>query len=56
MLYSHPPMRLTSFSVQNYRGFADRTEVELRPLTLLFGYNSAGFSSPSPAASWIPPR
>jgi predicted ATPase len=44
-------MRLTSFSVQNYRGFADRTEVELRPLTLLFGYNSAGKSA---LLRWLP--
>lgn len=51
MLYSLPPMRLTSFSVQNYRGFADRTEVELRPLTLLFGYNSAGKSA---LLRWLP--
>jgi AAA ATPase domain len=44
-------MRLTSFSVQNYRGFADRADVELRPLTLLFGYNSAGKSA---LLRWLP--
>jgi len=44
-------MRLTSFSVQNYRGFADRTTVELRALTLLFGYNSAGKSA---LLRWLP--
>lgn len=36
---------LTSFSVENYRAFADETTIELRPLTLLFGYNNAGKSA-----------
>jgi predicted ATPase len=44
-------MRLTGFSVQNYRGFAELTAVELRPLTLLFGYNSAGKSA---LLRWLP--
>ncbi|WP_437793724.1 AAA family ATPase [Sorangium sp. So ce693] len=38
-------MSLTSFSVEGYRSFVRRTLVELRPLTLLFGYNSAGKSA-----------
>lgn len=38
-------MPLTAFSVENYRSFADRTRLDLRPLTLLFGYNSAGKSA-----------
>jgi len=38
-------MTLASFTVDNYRSFADPTLIELRPLTLLFGYNSAGKSS-----------
>jgi hypothetical protein len=33
------------FEVERYRSFASRTRVELRPLTLLFGYNSAGKSA-----------
>lgn len=38
-------MALASFALENYRGFADRVEIELRPLTLFFGYNSAGKSA-----------
>ena len=33
------------FEVERYRSFASRTRVELKPLTLLFGYNSAGKSA-----------
>jgi hypothetical protein len=36
---------LTAFSIENYRAFADETTIELRPLTLLFGYNNAGKSA-----------
>lgn len=36
---------LAAFSVTNYRSFVDFTRVELRPLTLLFGYNNAGKSA-----------
>ena len=36
---------LTSFAVANYRSFVDRTRIELRPLTLLFGPNNAGKSA-----------
>jgi hypothetical protein len=36
---------LTAFTVENYRSFVDRTRIELRPLTLLFGYNNAGKSA-----------
>ncbi len=38
-------MRLSAIFFENYRAFADEARVELRPLTLLFGYNSAGKSS-----------
>lgn len=38
-------MALATFEVENYRSFAHRTRIELRPLTLLFGYNSAGKSA-----------
>ncbi len=38
-------MRVESFSVSNYRSFAERIEIRLRPLTLFYGYNSAGKSS-----------
>jgi len=38
-------MRLASISFQNYRSFAETQSLHLRPLTLLFGYNSAGKSA-----------
>ena len=39
------PIMLTSFSLENYRAFLEKTTVELRPLTLLFGYNNVGKSA-----------
>jgi predicted ATPase len=36
---------LSSISVANYRSFAERTDLDLRPLTLLYGRNGAGKSS-----------
>lgn len=38
-------MHLARFSVENYRGFVQQAKLELRPLTLFFGYNSAGKSA-----------
>lgn len=38
-------MPLAAFTVEKYRSFVRPTRIELRPLTLLFGYNSAGKSS-----------
>ena len=38
-------MPLASFTVERYRSFVRPTRVALRPLTLLFGYNSAGKSA-----------
>ena len=38
-------MRLSAVFFENYRAFVDETRIELRPLTLLFGYNGAGKSS-----------
>ncbi|MEO7331862.1 MAG: AAA family ATPase [Minicystis sp.] len=38
-------MSLTSYTVEGYRSFVRRTSVQLRPLTLFFGYNSAGKSA-----------
>jgi energy-coupling factor transporter ATP-binding protein EcfA2 len=37
-------MMIQSFSLKNYRSFVDHTSIELRPLTLLFGYNNSGKS------------
>lgn len=36
---------LRSLTVENYRSFVASTTVELRPITLLFGYNHAGKSA-----------
>src|SRR5436190_7716853 len=36
---------LTGISIENFKGIRERVEIELRPLTLLFGANSAGKSS-----------
>lgn len=38
-------MRLMEFQVENYRSFRHRQRVELRPLTLFFGWNSGGKSA-----------
>lgn len=40
----HQP-KLTKISVANYKAFADRADLELRPLTLLYGFNSVGKSA-----------
>jgi predicted ATPase len=37
-------MSIQSFTLQNYRSFVESTTIELRPLTLLFGYNNTGKS------------
>ncbi len=36
---------ITKIAIKNFKGIGERVEVELRPLTLLFGPNSAGKSS-----------
>lgn len=38
-------MLLTSFSVENYRAFPRRQDIDIRPLTLFFGWNSGGKSA-----------
>ncbi len=38
-------MSINSFTLKNYRSFVDRTAIELRPLTMLFGYNNSGKSA-----------
>ena len=38
-------MPLKSFAVERFRAFKERTEIEVRPITLLFGYNSSGKSA-----------
>jgi predicted ATPase len=36
---------ISSFTVENYRSFPDKITIELRPLTLVFGYNNSGKSA-----------
>lgn len=38
-------MRLTRIEIENFKGISDRQEIKLRPITLLFGPNSAGKST-----------
>lgn len=38
-------MQITSFTLENYKAFADRSVFSVRPITLFFGYNSAGKSA-----------
>src|ERR1700722_13785471 len=38
-------MRLTAIELENFKGIGQRQRVELRPITLLFGPNSAGKST-----------
>ena len=38
-------MRITAIEIENFKGIADRVRVELKPITLLFGANSAGKST-----------
>ena len=38
-------MRLTHITIENFKGIRDRVEIPLRPITLLFGANSAGKST-----------
>lgn len=38
-------MTIKSIKLENFRSFVDEVTVQLRPLTLLFGYNSAGKSA-----------
>jgi len=38
-------MRITAIELENFKGIADRVKVDLKPITLLFGANSAGKST-----------
>ena len=40
-------MRITAIELENFKGISDRVRVELKPITLLFGANSAGKSTMS---------
>ncbi|MGY4465680.1 hypothetical protein ACVWWK_001362 [Bradyrhizobium sp. LB9.1b] len=36
---------LSGYSAENYKAFAEAASLEIRPLTLLFGFNSSGKSA-----------
>ncbi len=38
-------MRLTAIELENFKGIGPRQRIELKPITLLFGPNSAGKST-----------
>jgi predicted ATPase len=46
-------MRLAAIELENFKGIADRQRIELRPITLLFGPNSAGKSTIIQALHYI---
>lgn len=35
-------MRLTRLEIENFKGIGERQVIEIRPITLLYGSNSAG--------------
>lgn len=46
-------MRLAAVELENFKGIAERQRIELRPITLLFGPNSAGKSTVIQALHYI---
>lgn len=44
---------IKSLSLKNFKGFSDEVRIELRPITLLFGANSAGKSSVLHALQYV---
>lgn len=44
---------IRSLTLRNFKGFSDEVRVELRPITLLFGANSAGKSSVLQALQYV---
>ena len=44
---------IRSIALQNFKGFSSEVRIELRPITLLFGANSAGKSSVLQALQYV---
>lgn len=44
---------IRSISLENFKGFSEKVQIELRPITLLFGANSAGKSSVLQALQYV---
>ena len=38
-------MAITQITIENFKGIGERAEVDLKPITILFGANSAGKST-----------
>ena len=47
------PSLIKSLSLKNFKGFSDEVRIDLRPITLLFGANSAGKSSVVHALQYV---
>jgi predicted ATPase len=47
------PSRLTAIELENFKGIGERVRVELAPITLLFGANSAGKSTIIQAMQYV---
>jgi predicted ATPase len=50
---THQPARLTAIELENFKGVGKRVRLELRPITLLFGANSAGKSTILQALQYV---
>jgi len=43
--FNDQPVRITKITLENFKGIKDKVEIQLRPITMLFGGNSAGKST-----------
>jgi predicted ATPase len=50
---SDRPTRLTAIELENFKGVGERVRLEIRPITLLFGANSAGKSTILQALQYV---
>jgi hypothetical protein len=50
---TNQPLRLTAIELENFKGIGERVRVELKPITLLFGANSAGKSTILQALQYV---
>jgi predicted ATPase len=46
-------MRLEKLRIKNFKAFADWTEIQIKPITILYGWNSAGKSSVGRLLVWL---
>jgi predicted ATPase len=50
---ANQPARLTAIELDNFKGIGERVRIELKPITLLFGANSAGKSTMLQALQYV---